>query len=348
MIREKKFYNIAINLGLLILSFLMIISLAEVILYNFTNLREDDFKVNIKGEDCYVSCYSSNPRGYLQNKLEFNGKNLYCINYDCTKRKMGFFPERKKEIAIVGDSFAFGEGVKDEDTLGYLLGLEFTQANFKNYGKKGADIAGIFSVFLELLQSENNIGEIVYFYNLNDVLLSDEVSAQQKYIIDFQTIRWERARRPHNFIASALSKSTIYHLVENSIIFGKESRLTVKNYMDMYFSPANKAELNKTLATILLMDKIAKERKVNFCVVIYPLLYKDVFGKYPFLAIHRLIKDFCRQKNIACIDAYPAFQKYYSLNKFIVQAVDYHPNGLANEAVVEYLAQRGDFLEDYK
>lgn len=78
-------------------------------------------------------------------------------------------------------------------------------------------------------------------------------------------------------------------------------------------------------------------------IIIYPLFYKDVFGKYPFIPLHSFLKKACEERGILCIDAYPAFDKYYSLAKFTVHPIDFHPNGAANRLIVEYLANQKAF-----
>jgi hypothetical protein len=111
-------------------------------------------------------CYSSNKNGYFPIDLnreigrealrermvsdeadrvmtELADATPYCIVLDWVERKRGFFREREKEVAIVGDSFAFGSGVLNEDTLGYLLGLRFTSINFKNFGWPGFNISAV-------------------------------------------------------------------------------------------------------------------------------------------------------------------------------------------------------------
>jgi hypothetical protein len=357
--------KIAINIVLFILLCFFSVFIIEFFLFNFTNLRNDESKIWIKTKECHMNCYSSNPKGYFplflkilkdKNKLErFLDNNIvenliektpYCIVYDCPKRFKGFFPERKKEVAIVGDSFVFGEGVGEEDTLGYLLGLKFTQANFRNYGGIGVNIEEVFNTVSQILK-ENKIKDIVYFYNLNDLVISPEIAAQQKYINDLQNIRWDNVKRPHNLFARLFLKSTVYRLIENSIILHKETTLTIRNYLDMY-SPANAFGLEQTKNLLVAVNNRAKEKGTNFYIVIYPLLYKNIFGKYPFVPIHESLKNIFKKYNIQCIDAYPAFEKYYSLKNFIVHPVDYHPNGLANKRIVEYLAEKDGFLQSYK
>ncbi|MFA5388534.1 MAG: hypothetical protein WC312_02130 [Candidatus Omnitrophota bacterium] len=199
-----------------------------------------------------------------------------------------------------------------------------------------------------MFEWEKDIDAVVYFYNLNDILVCPEIESRRKYIIDFQNIKLENVKRSRNSITKLLSKSNIYRLIENLLILSRETHLTVENYLDMYFNPINSDEFEKTIGFLVSMSNVAKERNVNFYVVIYPLLYKDIYGRYSFLQVHELLKNICEKHNIPCIDAYPAFANRYSLKKFTVHPIDYHPNRIANERVVEYLSKKDDFLQGYK
>ena len=344
---EKGPHNKTIsNLLTFMVSLLFTFLMAEIILFNFTDLRKDEMKVWIdekKGRGSGM-CYTSNKNGYfpLILKHPITGRRLYCIIYDIDKRKAGYFTERKKQAAIVGDSFVFGEGVKGEDTLGYLLGMKFTGINFRNFGVIGADIRLVRGTIEHIIKEEKQIKDIIYFYNLNDVIMSDKLTSHQKYIFDFQNIRWFNVEKHHWFITNILSKSTIFCLIKKAFILRRETKLTIKNYLDMYFDASNQKELKRTIDLLVSMNKIAEDNDVRFHVVIYPLLYKDNFGRYPFVSIHNFLKDICKEHSISCIDAYPAFRKYRSFKKFIVHPIDYHPNGSANKIVVDWLAEEGE------
>ncbi len=300
----------------------------------------------IASDGCFGSCYSSNPNGYFAERIKDKNFNRtpYCVFYNCRERENGYHPERKTEIALVGDSFIFGEGLKEEDTLGYLLDMHFSDVNFRNFGSSGANIQTVYQRVNKLINEEPDIRNIIYFYNLNDIIISPELDKRQKYIIDFQNIRWEKLQKKNSPISGILSKSIIYTLIEEALILKRESGLTVQNYLDMYFDHINEKELNETLELLQDIFSAAGKRNVKFSVVIYPLLYKDIFGIYPFKSIHNLLMSFCRTQGITCIDALPAFEKYYSLKRFTVHPIDYHPNGLANRSVVDYLVRKYKFI----
>ena len=343
------------NCLLVVLCTALTLGLAELALSNFTGLGKFEYKIEVHTSEqgCYGNCYTSNPRGYFPITYRVASKyvfpdaaagdpgdvTLYCLAYACQDRKRGFFPERREEVFLVGDSFTFGEGVKNEDTLGYLLGLKFTRYNFRNFGETAADLKRVYQIEQDLFNEhrENGIKHLIYFYNLNDVAMSQEVARRQKYIIDFQNLRWSNVSGTDNPVMRFLSRLALYRLGVKAVVLHRESVLTVKNYLDMYFGSSNARQMQESMDMLVSMNTLARQKEAKLTIVLYPLLYKDPAGKYPFLAIHDLIMGVCTQNGIMCIDAYGAFKDQRSLAGFTVHPVDFHPNGLANRAVVDYL-----------
>ena len=287
--------------------------------------------------------------GFNNHTIEGLTKTPFCVVQNIQKRREGYNPERKHESIIVGDSFAYGEGVKDEDTLAYLLNLRFDGINFRNFANPFQDIDDIYNQLIGISNNSNNNKNIIYFYNLNDALLSDELRLQQKFIIDFQNIRFKNIYKNYpEAITSLLSRSKIINLIGKTIILQIESKHTIDYYLDMYFDSSNEKEFNQTIKQMVSANNILKSKNISFQVIIYPLFYKNLLGKYPFIRIHNHLLDICKENNISCIDLYPVFGKYYSLKKFIVHPLDYHPNGLANKLVVDYLVENEEFVNELK
>jgi len=330
--------RITLFIASLILTFLVI----EVFLFFFTDLRRYEVRLSVSTNNGWMQCYPTNPRKYFPISYidPESGRLVYCVACDPAKRKKGYFPERKEQAALVGDSFTLGEGVKDEDTLAYLLDVKFPQINFRNFGESGAYISDIQIMTTEILKSEKQIRNIIYFYNLNDVMRYEEAEKMEHYITDFQNLSWYSMH--HNFLTSILSKSTMFRLLEKGIVLRQHTQLTIQNYREMYFERANAKELEESLQKLVEMNVLAKENGARLFVVLYPLMYKDTSGIYPFTAIHQFLANFCKEHGIRCLDGIHAFAAFPSLQPFTVHAIDYHPNELANRQMINYLIQAGE------
>lgn len=293
-------------------------------------------------------CYPSDATGFLPLEIinPDDGKNWHCVLYDHKKRLQGYHPDRRRQIAIVGDSFVFGIGVREVDTLGYILNGSYQKINFQNWGQRGADIGHIVQRCKDIVESKQELNEVIYFYNLNDVRMSTSVSSQQKHIIDFQNVLWLKDEQRMDTLERILSeKSALFALIRKTWVIQFESYLTVRNYKDMYFNENNRQEFLATMDSIQSIKDMLAAHGISFRVVIYPLLYKDLLGRYPFEQIHKVIMSECKKRRITCLDGYVPFNDYYSLKRFVVHPLDYHPNGLSNLLLVDYI-HKTNFIPD--
>jgi hypothetical protein len=259
--------------------------------------------------------------------------------YECKQRRQGYNPDRKRQIAIVGDSFVFGIGVKETDTLGYMLNKYYPKINFQNWGKEGANIDDVVGQCKEIIKSVPVVKEVIYFYNLNDVRKSGMVSHQHyKLIINFQDIHWSIDENRHGTLVKILlKKSALFSLARKVWLINRESFLTIQNYKDMYLSENNRREFLSTMDDIRSIKDMLAARGISFRMIIYPFAYKDMLGRYPFEQIHNVIISECHKRGVTCLDGYEPFKSYYSMKRFAVHPLDYHPNGLSNRELVDYI-----------
>ena len=335
-IRRKEWIG---NIILMLTSLILTYFGADIIFEKLDDGHYSGEKTYISGGGNWGNCYPwvENSRLPIERIVPITGELSNCVLYDQRKRREGYFRKRVQKAALIGDSFTFGEGVIEEDTLGYLLGKKFQKYNFLNFGDSGADVARVHKFFMYILEHRKDIKNILYFYNINDALMSEKIAAEQSEIIDFQNLKWFGERRINSPLSSVLSMSAIYRRLNRVLILRMESKRTIQNYLDMYNRDLNRARLEKTVGLLIDMSNAAKEKKVRFSIVMYPLLYKDLTGNYPFDDIHALLGEICRRNGISFIDLEPAFENHDSFKEFVVHRLDYHPNGLANALVVDYL-----------
>jgi hypothetical protein len=293
------------------------------------------------------NCYPTDPTGLLPitTRDPLTGRTWHCVAYDLKSRATGYDPDREYQAAIVGDSFAFGEGVKETDTLGYLLNRKYPRVNFRTYADSGMNIGQVEETCSRILLLAPAVRSIVYVYNLNDVLLSREVGDLQKVIVDFQNLFLHRAKAGQGPIAAALERSKLYVLLRKAWVVRRESALATGNYQDMYLSEANRSEFFATMDVLKGINETARARGVSFAVVVHPLLNKDLFGRYPFEGVHAAIMAACRERGVPCLDGYEAFRDFSSFGSLVVNPLDYHPNGRSNRILADYIRGSG-FLDD--
>jgi hypothetical protein len=209
--------------------------------------------------------------------------------------------------------------------------------NFQNWGTGGANIDTVVKQCKNIIESVPAVEEVIYFYNLNDVRMSKTVSSQQKLIMDFQNVRWLNDEQRYGSLVKVLSKSALFSSARNACVIKWDSSLTVQNYKDMYFSENNRQKFLSTMDDIRLIKDMLAARGISFRMIIYPLLYKDMLGRYPFEQIHEVIISECHKRGVTSLDGYIPFKSYYSMKRFAVHPLDYHPNGLSNRELVDYI-----------
>lgn len=294
------------------------------------------------------NCYPSDSTGLLPIKRvnPTDGKYFYCVTYDKKKRREGYNPDRKRQIALIGDSFVFGEGVKETDTLGFLLNEKYTKINFQNWGIRGSDIGYVVAQCKKIVKSEPAVDDVIYFYNLNDVQSLSIKSHETTLIIDFQNISLLKNEQKDSSLVKVLSKSEMFSAARKILLIKRKSSQTIQNYRDMYLN-----EKGYSFGFLLTMNYIQsikymlEAKGISFHMIIYPLLYKDMLGRYPFESIHQAIMKACNERGITCLDGYEPFRSYYSMKRFAVHPIDYHPNGLSNLLLVDYIHEK-NFITD--
>lgn len=293
------------------------------------------------------NCFPTDPNGLLPIKEinPYDGQCWYCVTYDVKQRRNGYNPERKRQIALVGDSFTFGDVLIEESTLGYLLNQKYPKINFQNWGKRGANIDDIADKCKEISKSVSKVDEVVYFYNLNDVKMSKFVASQQKHINRFASDAVRHKILPSNPFDKLCSKSALLSITRALWVKNKGSFLTIQNYKEMYLSESNHYHFLSTMDEIKSIKDLLEKEGISFRMIIYPVIYKDMFGCYPFESIHTAIINECNKRGIICLDGYVPFKDYYSLKRFAANPHDYHPNGLSNQKIVNYIWE-SNFITD--
>ena len=251
-------------------------------------------------------CYSSDPTNYWPISLrerpadrallgdilpalvvdQLVAETPYCILYDVNNRREGLSPGQATQIALVGDSFCFGEGLREKDTLGYLLGSRYGDCNFRNLGWPGTDIEQVSTMVERALRELPDLRSIVYIFNLNDIPDAYNQMAQKKRIHDLENIRWDSPAAPGKGLSSILEKTRISRLVRKSWILRRESAATIREYLAMYLDPARNEGFLALRRRLQAMRDEVRSAGIEPVVVIYPLLYKDRIGRYPFKNFH--------------------------------------------------------------
>lgn len=156
----------------------------------------------------------------------------------------------------------------------------------------------------------------------------------------------EAIEKKDSNLIQLLSKSEMFSVAIKIWLIKQKSSNTIQNYKDMYLNEKGySSEFLLTMNYIQSIKYMLEAKGLSFHMIIYPLLYKDILGRYPFESIHQAIMHECNERGIKCLDGYAPFKNYYSMKRFAVHPIDYHPNGLSNHLLVDYIHKK-NFITD--
>ncbi|MBX7168857.1 MAG: SGNH/GDSL hydrolase family protein [Pirellulales bacterium] len=281
--------------------------------------------------------YASNPRGYFDadNGLvyQINSQGLHGPEVSVAK------PAGVIRVLGLGDSFTFGQGVREPDT--FLRQLE----GLLNQGH-GGDAR--FEVLNAGVQGYNTRDEVVYFerqwltFDPDLVIIQfylNDAYSDYTFLNHGQTlgIYLEQSR--------AAKISRIADLAEYAYRNWRLQRNVASYYRAHYFRDARRflnnpgdtsVDWQTSRDALARAAQLCRERHIDLVLVMFPELYQ--LRHYPFGEIHQLVADTAQSLGIPALDLLADFQRYDDRDLW-VHPSDHHPNELAHAIAARRIAQ---------
>ena len=304
-----------------------------------------------------LDCFPTNPRGYFDLDLRdpatrdrFESLRVRRVD-DCAAyapyavelrynslqfrdREPGPRTPGLRRLAVLGDSFTEGQGVKEEDVYPRALerALNRTGASWEvlNFGRRGADFPALRNTFEELLEFDPDV--VLYGMVLNDCEPSDAM----------------RARHP--FVTSMLEGPRQKpELLQGPPPFGSRTALFVQDRWERFrvdrgmtawygelYGEDNREGWRRTRHEIAEMHSRMQLRGGRFLMATWPVL-AHLDGDYPFREIHETVGQFAHASGIGWVDLLPVLAGH-AADDLWVHPLDPHPNEQAHRLVAEALA----------
>jgi hypothetical protein len=359
-----SFSRVAAHLGLAAASTFITLMLGEgaLRLFGYAPMAyEHTNRIANPGRAVLLDCYPTNPRGYFDIDLRDQAtleryRALGLSRLDETAAKTPFAVERRYSaqqfrgpeigphppgvlrVAVIGDSFSEGMGVKEADAyprvLHRLLDTEAESGRWEvlNLGRRGYDFPALHDLFLSALAFDPDV--VVYGMVLNDAERTDEFQARQAYLNDWILDRGRMVRdggdrplRPWD--------SRVVAFVRDRVSSYRVGRDTTRWYHDMYGAP-NQAGWERTQGLLRDMHQRMKARGGVLVVASWPLLV-GLEGSYRFADVTDIIRRFLLSAGIPHHDLWPALSGRPTASLW-VHPVDHHPNEIAHRLAAESLA----------
>ena len=256
-----------------------------------------------------------------------------------------FFREKDPKelrLSVVGDSIAYGYGVKDEnDRFSNLLEQKLTQT----CSSKGSavKIYNISKPGMNTSEEKTAIRQYAHEYLTDAVILAYYLNDTRSNRTPLHTdICYNRIfqYQKHPFWNFLLGKSyAVEYLYVRAYSLLRASQYTSRCWtgteLDAYYDPEIWIRHLKDLKDII---EYTRKENMGLAVAIFPMI-KDLNTTYPARLIHDRLGKFLKENDVMTIDLLPVYEKYPP-EKLMVSSQDFHPNEFAHKLAFEAIYEQ--------
>lgn len=229
-------------------------------------------------------------------------------------------------IALLGDSYTFGYGVRDEETLDSLLENKL-RSNFSSQGHR-IDVLN-FSVAGYAMKDQASVLQykvldwnprlIVIGYYLNDPEL-EPIQPLHSYFAETRWWQYSHLTRAISLIRYNLQK----------FWYGKGDY-----FLALHQHPEKWKSVEQAFSTI---SRLTRERQIPVFLMLIPDLKVIHLNPYPYRDIHLQVKTAAEKNGFHFLDLYSQFVSR-KIEEVAISRVDSHFNALGNRLAAEFLLQ---------
>jgi hypothetical protein len=279
---------------------------------------------------------TADARGFFSKRWSRSGADR-SNSYGFREREFG---ERKEpgvfRIAVVGDSFAYGNGLATERRFSNLmqqaLPKTFEVLNFGVPGDNTTEHALL--VEQKILPLQPDFVLVQWF--VNDVEGSS-TEGRPSYL--------PLVPQPELHIW-LYDHSALYTLLNTWWSRWQASSRMAGSYPEYIWrrlGDPQSADSRKDRAAMERLIALCRARGIRVGFVLFPDTGYDLGADYPFAYLHERVLELCRAEHLVCVDLWPEFAKVRDRRTLWVNPLDHHPSAQANMiAAVAILHAFGD------
>jgi hypothetical protein len=232
---------------------------------------------------------------------------------------------RAYRIAVIGDSFTFGNGIRQQDRYSDLLQTRLPE-HFEvlNFGTPGANTPEHRTLVSHLLPVIRPDFVLLQWY-VNDTEDDDATGRPS-----FRPLM--PVRSVHNWLNDASALYTIANMqwAETQVALGMTSSYT--DYLKRRLGDPASRDSQVDRGILLELIALCKRAGVPVGIVLFPDAAGADFGAgYPFAYLHERVLDICREQGLTCVDLRKDFALVKDHRLLWANRLDHHPSALANE-----------------
>jgi hypothetical protein len=247
----------------------------------------------------------------------------------------------RHRIAVIGDSYTFGQGIEEDERFSNLLERQLTrirqghrEVEVLNFGRAGYNTIDEIGVLKEtVLRAHPDF--VLLQWTVND--FEGHMQSEQPSLMRLL---------PSSTLEPTLhSHSALFYLIDTQWRSFQYSWGLTEG-QDVYYrrhfgdpdSPKSKA-YRRDLTTFI---EVSKQAGVPLAIVLFPD-GGDLDVTYPYGFLHERVLEICAEEGVPCIDLHPILAPYTrkgESRKLIVNRFDGHPSALVNRIAADVLLER--------
>lgn len=237
----------------------------------------------------------------------------------------------KRRLAVLGDSFTFGHGVRNvADRFSDRLGRRLEQAQpnrweVYNLGQPGAGVNDYLAILAQLKERGFAGDYLLLAYCLNDIedLVPDHPLIMGSILCDY----------PNNRL---LNESYLLNFLY--FRYRQFQRPEVRGYFNWLADGYSGPVWEKQQRRLDQIQTVCADLKFKLLMVIFPFLH-NLGPEYRFEAAHQALAAYCARQAIPCLDLLPVLRAHRD-ESLVVNRYDAHPNERAHALAAEAIWQQ--------
>jgi len=241
-------------------------------------------------------------------------------------------PAGTYRIAVVGDSFTWGNGVREQDRYSNVLQAHLPEhIEVLNFGAAGANTPEHRTLVEHLLGSVHPDFVLLQWY-VNDV--EDDDSLHRPTFHPLMPVR-----RLHNWLNDASALYTVANMrwAEAQVAFGMTH--SYETYLRDRLGDPNSQDSQLDRGLLLELIALCRRAGVPVGIVLFPDAAADLGEKYPYGYLHKRVLDICGAQDLTCLDLRSDFALVKDPRRLWANRLDHHPSALANEIAAERILE---------
>jgi hypothetical protein len=228
----------------------------------------------------------------------------------------------KLRIAVIGDSFAYGQGISRAERFSDVLEADLRKrgnvAEVLNFSRPGAETVDHIEILkTHVLGIDPDFVLLQWF--TNDPLGREKSGAPEYYplIPSKSASRWLHRN------------SGLYHLAYGAWVRTQAAmgwKDSYEGYVRRRLDDPNSADSLRSKGELTEFIELAKANKIGVGIVAFPTLSHD----QPFSFLIDRVLRVCEDQEIPCLDLRPEFRDHLPISSLHVNRLDKHPSALAH------------------